>query len=101
MTTAAGPATVSTLREAEQFAAAGVRDLLYAVGIGPDKLPRVLALRNVGVDLSIILDSLDQAHAVVAACKDSKTRIPVLIEIDDTIGVNRGSFAPLLTVTYF
>ena len=82
MTTAAGPATVSTLREAEQFAAAGVRDLLYAVGIGPDKLPRVLALRKAGVDLSIILDSLDQAHAVVAACQESKTRIPVLIEID-------------------
>jgi D-serine deaminase-like pyridoxal phosphate-dependent protein len=82
MTTTAGPATVSTLREAEQFAAAGVRDLLYAVGIGPDKLSRVLALRKTGVDLSIVLDSLDQAHAVVAACKDSKTRIPVLIEID-------------------
>jgi len=82
MTTAAGPATVSTLREAEQFAAAGVRDLLYAVGIGPDKLSRVLALREAGIDLSIVLDSVDQAHAVAAACKDSKTRIPVLIEID-------------------
>lgn len=82
MTTAAGPATVSTLREAEQFAAAGVRDLLYAVGIGPDKLSRVLALRKAGIDLSIVLDSTDQAHAVVAACKESKTRIPVLIEID-------------------
>ena len=82
MPTDAGPATVSTLREAEQFAAAGVRDLLYAVGISPDKLPRVLALRKSGVDLSIVLDSLDQAHAVVAACKDSQTSIPVLIEID-------------------
>jgi D-serine deaminase-like pyridoxal phosphate-dependent protein len=82
MATAAGPATVSTLREAEQFSVAGVRDLLYAVGIGPDKLSRVLALREAGIDLSIVLDSLDQAHAVVAACKDSKTRIPVLIEID-------------------
>src|ERR1700675_4432853 len=33
-----GPATVSTLREAEVFAEAGVRDILYAVGISPDKL---------------------------------------------------------------
>jgi D-serine deaminase-like pyridoxal phosphate-dependent protein len=82
MTTVAGPATVSTLREAEQFAAAGVRDLLYAVGIGPDKLSRVLALRDAGIDLSIVLDSLDQAHAVVAACQESKSCIPVLIEID-------------------
>lgn len=82
MATAAGPATVSTLREAEQFAAAGVRDLLYAVGIGPDKLSRVLALRRSGVDLSIVLDSIDQAQAVVTACQQTKTRIPVLIEID-------------------
>lgn len=82
MTTAAGPATVSTLREAEQFAAAGVRDLLYAVGIGPDKLSRVLALRKTGIDLSIVLDSLEQARAVVAACKNTKTRVPVLVEID-------------------
>src|SRR3546814_3885585 len=35
-----GPATVSTLREAEYFAAAGVRDILYAVGIAPGKLDR-------------------------------------------------------------
>lgn len=39
-----GPATVSTLKEAEVFAAAGVRDILYAVGIAPQKLPRVLSL---------------------------------------------------------
>ena len=82
MRTAAGPATVSTLREAEEFAAGGVRDLLYAVGIGPDKLSRVLALRKAGIDLAIVLDSIHQAHAVVAACKDSQSRIPVLVEID-------------------
>src|SRR3546814_8310123 len=41
-----GPATVSTLREAEYFAAAGVRDILYAVGIAPGKLGRVKALRS-------------------------------------------------------
>lgn len=82
MNSAAGPATVSTLREVEQFAAAGVRDLLYAVGIGPDKLSRVLALREKGTDLSVVLDSVAQANAVAAACKEARTRIPVLIEID-------------------
>ena len=82
MPSAAGPATVSTLREAEQFAAAGVRDLLYAVGIAPDKIPRVVALRDRGIDLSVVLDSQDQSHAVVAACKRTGMRIPVLIEID-------------------
>ncbi|MBM0107060.1 DSD1 family PLP-dependent enzyme [Steroidobacter sp. S1-65] len=77
-----GPATVSTLQEAEAFADAGVRDLLYAVGIAPGKLPRVVALRRRGVDLSVILDSLDQARAVAAACSEHRMRIPVLIEID-------------------
>lgn len=77
-----GPATVSTLQEAEAFADAGVRDLLYAVGIAPGKLPRVIALRRRGVDLSIILDSLDQARAVASACSEHGMRIPVLIEID-------------------
>ena len=77
-----GPATVSTLKEAEVFAAAGVRDILYAVGISPDKLPRVLALRQTGCDLSIVLDSVAQAEAVVEAARRSGDAIPVLIEID-------------------
>ncbi|MEO8061022.1 MAG: DSD1 family PLP-dependent enzyme, partial [Burkholderiales bacterium] len=38
MTSPSGPATVSTLLEAEQFAAAGVHDIVYAVGITPSKL---------------------------------------------------------------
>lgn len=82
MPTPAGPATVSTLQEAEQFAAAGVRDLLYAVGIAPNKLARVLALRRAGVDLSVILDSPEQAQAVAAASREAGDRIPALIEID-------------------
>ncbi|MDR3515472.1 MAG: DSD1 family PLP-dependent enzyme [Azospirillaceae bacterium] len=77
-----GPATVSTLREAEMFAGAGVRDILYAVGIAPDKLARVLALRAAGCDLSIILDTTVQAEAVVAAARRTGDAIPVLIEID-------------------
>ncbi|HET9483795.1 MAG TPA: DSD1 family PLP-dependent enzyme [Xanthomonadales bacterium] len=82
MATPAGPATVSTLEEATQFAAAGVRDILYAVGIAPNKLARVIALRRAGIDLSVILDSVAQAEAVVRAGRDGGERIPVLIEID-------------------
>jgi len=77
-----GPATVSTLREAEVFAAAGVRDIVYAVGITPDKLERVLAIRATGCDLSVLLDSREQAAAVVDASRASGTSIPALIEID-------------------
>lgn len=75
-----GPATVSTLAEAEYFFEAGVKDILYAVGIAPNKLPRVMALREKGCDLSILLDSIEQAEAVVSAKCSSP--IPVLIEID-------------------
>jgi len=77
-----GPAAVSTLKEAQEFANAGVRDILYAVGIGPAKLPRVLETRRSGCDLTIILDSLEQAMAVAQASRDSGDAIPVLIEID-------------------
>src|SRR4051812_48844584 len=77
-----GPATVSTPREAEVFAGAGVRDILYAVGVSPDKLARVLALRQTGCDLSIVLDSVMQAKAVVKATRRSGDAIPALIEID-------------------
>ena len=77
-----GPATVSTLREAEVFFAAGVLDILYAVGIAPQKLPQVQALRAAGCDLTILLDTLEQANAVVAASRASETPIPVLIEVD-------------------
>ena len=81
MLSPAGPAMVSTLREAEVFAEAGVTDMTYGVGIAADKLGRVLALRRRGVDLTVILDSVAQAEAVAAA---STPDLPLaaLIEID-------------------
>lgn len=87
-----GPATVSTLAEADVFARAGVRDICYAVGIAPQKLDRVLALRAEGCDLSILLDSAEQAEAVVAASRRSGDRIPALIEIDSD--GHRGGLRP-------
>ncbi|MGJ7497153.1 DSD1 family PLP-dependent enzyme [Variovorax sp. RT4R15] len=82
MTSLAGPATVSTLREAAQFVAAGVRDIIYAVGIAPSKLPQVIKLRAEGADLAVVLDTVEQAQAVSAASRQAGTRIPALIEID-------------------
>jgi D-serine deaminase-like pyridoxal phosphate-dependent protein len=87
-----GPATVSTLREAEVLFAAGVKDILYAVGIAPGKLARVLALRAAGCDLKIILDSVEQADAAVAAARAAQTKIPALIEIDSD--GHRGGVTP-------
>ncbi|PKR55169.1 DSD1 family PLP-dependent enzyme [Thalassospira marina] len=76
-----GPATVSTLREAEQFFAHGVRDITYAVGIAPDKLARVQKLRADGANITIVIDNIDQARAI-AALSAPTNPIPVLIEID-------------------
>jgi D-serine deaminase-like pyridoxal phosphate-dependent protein len=78
----AGPAMVSTLHEAEYFAESGVRDLIYGVGIAPAKLPRVSAIRAGGVDLAIILDSIEQAEAVASHVGQTGEAIPVLIEVD-------------------
>ncbi len=77
-----GPCTVSTLQEADQLAAAGVRRILYAVGIAPAKLGRVAALRQRGVDISVVLDSVEQARAVVAVRHFAGCEIPALVEID-------------------
>ncbi len=77
-----GPATVSTLAEAEAFADAGVSDIIYAVGIAPQKLDRVAAIRSRGCDLAVILDSAEQADAVATASARHQAPIPALIEID-------------------
>jgi D-serine deaminase-like pyridoxal phosphate-dependent protein len=77
-----GPITVSTLREAEQFFAHGVDDILYAVGIAPGKLAQVADLRRRGCDLCVILDSVEAAQAVSAHARQARVDIPVLIEID-------------------
>lgn len=92
LTGGAGPATVSTLAEAEIFAAAGIRDILYAVGIAPQKLERVRALRDGGCDLAIILDSIEQAQAVAEAFPASRAPAAVLIEIDSD--GHRGGLRP-------
>jgi D-serine deaminase-like pyridoxal phosphate-dependent protein len=77
-----GPITVSTLKEAEQFFAHGVTDILYAVGIVPAKLPHVADLRARGCDLSVILDGAEAASEVSAFCANRSCEIQVLIEID-------------------
>lgn len=76
------PIAVSTLAEAEYFAEAGYTDILYAVGLAPAKLDRVVALHARGVEVIVLLDSTAQAEAVAAASRVSGHRIPTLIEID-------------------
>jgi D-serine deaminase-like pyridoxal phosphate-dependent protein len=77
-----GPVTVSTLLEAEQLAAAGYTDIVYAVGLTPNKQDRVRALRRGGVDLKVILDSVETAEALAAGGGLDDSAVPALIEID-------------------
>lgn len=74
--------TVSTLAEAEQFLAAGISDILYAVGISPRRLDQIAALQARGADMKIILDSLAMAEAVIARAHALGARFKVLIELD-------------------
>ncbi|MGF1667009.1 MAG: alanine racemase [Acidimicrobiia bacterium] len=53
--------TVSTLAEAEAFVGAGITDILYAVGIAPDKLDRAGAC-----GAQVVVDSVAMAQRVVA-----------------------------------
>nr|WED68945.1 alanine racemase [Pectobacterium colocasium] len=74
------PATVSTLAEAEAFAAAGYTNLLYAVGIAPHKLPRIANLIRNGVNIHILLDSAEQAQAVLDFARVNSVTFSVFIE---------------------
>jgi len=74
--------TVSTLAEARYFFEHGVRDILYAVGIAPVKLPQVAELIRAGCRLRIILDSREAAEAVQAFGSAEGLTIEALIEVD-------------------
>ena len=74
--------TVSTLKEAEQFFAAGFTDVLYAVCIPPAKLDRALALRHQGCALTVLVDSMSAASAVVAKGRAERHSFDVMIEVD-------------------
>jgi D-serine deaminase-like pyridoxal phosphate-dependent protein len=77
-----GPITVSTLLEADHFAAHGVTDILYAVCIAPNKLDHVAALMDKGVRLTLTLDGMEAAQMLAGQARARGCRYEVLIEID-------------------
>lgn len=77
-----GPITVSTLREAEEFVQHGFNDIIYAVGIAPDKLRRVAALNRTSAQVAVILDSVAAAERVAAFAAAESVGVPALIEVD-------------------
>ena len=74
--------TVSTLKEAENFFAAGFNDILYAACIPPNKIDRALSLRRRGCALTVIVDSIDAARSLCEAGRANGHAFDVMIEID-------------------
>jgi hypothetical protein len=59
---------------------------------------------NVSIDVTPLMieaQNLGLLDFQVRIMQDLGPAIPILLEINDTTGVDRGSFGPLLTVTYF
>jgi D-serine deaminase-like pyridoxal phosphate-dependent protein len=74
--------TVSTLKEADEFFAAGFDDILYAVGMAPQRLAHAFDLIRRGCRLQIVVDSVAGAEAVVQAAAREGIVPQVLVEID-------------------
>ena len=88
-----GPITVSTLNEAEYFASSGFSDILYAVGIAPNKFSRVSYLqKKYNCKIRIILDSVEIAKLLSDFSNLNDEKFEVLIEID--CGESRGGIDP-------
>jgi D-serine deaminase-like pyridoxal phosphate-dependent protein len=83
-----GGITVSTLAEAEYFLGHGIIDMLYAVGITPQKLTQVCKLNEAGGQIIVITDDLAMADVIAAQPRPPRT----LIEIDS--GEERGGVHP-------
>ena len=83
-----GGITVSTLAEAEYFFGHGITDILYAVGITPQKLEQVCKLNAEGARIIAITDDATMAGIIAAQPVPPRT----LIEIDS--GEERGGVAP-------
>src|ERR1044071_1535474 len=83
-----GPIAVSTLLEAEYFAAHGYRDIFYPVGLGPGKFARAAALLRAGVQLVTAVDHPETAARLARFAATEKVRFHTTIEIDS--GDHRG-----------
>jgi D-serine deaminase-like pyridoxal phosphate-dependent protein len=80
----AGGITVSTLAEARYFAGHGIGDMIYAVGVTPQKLDEVAGLNAGGAAIKLITDDPATASAIAA----HPAGLQALVEVD--CGEHRG-----------
>lgn len=74
--------TVSTLKELHHFVEHGARDVMYAVGIVPQKLDAVAAAMDKGARVSVVLDNPETARAVAERGRELSRAFEVFLEID-------------------
>lgn len=84
--------TVSTVREAEYFAAHGARDILYAVGIAAPKLDRLAAVQAGGARVTLLADSVAAVRAADERAAALGAGFDLLLEID--CGEGRAGIPP-------
>jgi len=77
-----GPITVSTLREADFFFAAGFTDILYGVSIAPNKFAHAARLIEQGAALKLVLDNLESARLLADFARTHEQTFEVLLEVD-------------------
>eukprot|EP00039_Didymoeca_costata_P023866 m.8554 g.8554 ORF g.8554 m.8554 type:complete len:381 (+) comp3921_c0_seq1:128-1270(+) len=82
--------TVAKLGEAEVMANAGIQGILIAnqIALNPHKLNKLVQLLKSGADITLTLDSIQQAQAIGTVCESGKVRCKCIIEVD--IGMERG-----------
>lgn len=88
----AGPITVSTLAEAEHFAAAGFPDITYAMPIAPGKLGRAAQLAKRMERLNILIDSAEALRAIEAFHRAEGVTFDVFLKVD--CGYHRAGVDP-------
>ena len=84
--------TVSTLEEARCFFDAGYDDILYAVGIAPNKIPDIARLQRSGCTVTITLDSVEAVYMCNRAADEHGVDLRALIELD--VDGHRAGVAP-------
>jgi len=77
-----GGVTVSTLAEAQAFAAGGFSNITYAVPIAPQKIAEAIDLHNEIDALNLLVDHADTIRAIDDITTSRGVILPVYLEID-------------------
>ena len=83
---------VSTLKEAEYFAAHGIKDIQYAVTVLPNKLARVAEIQKSGATVTLATDNAAMTQTLADKAAELGAHFQLQVEIDS--GENRAGIYP-------